>query len=40
MPFYHSPKSYISKVVSTRRSKATREKEIGRVAIRGQKKKK
>jgi hypothetical protein len=26
MPFSHRPKNYVSKVVSTRRSKATKEK--------------
>jgi len=38
MTFCHSPKSYVSKVVSTRRSKAIGEEEIGIIAIRGQNK--
>jgi hypothetical protein len=40
MPFYHSPKSFVLEVVSIRRSRITREEEIGKVASRGQKKKK
>jgi len=40
MPFCHSPRSLISKVVSTRRSRATREEQTNRVATRGQKEKK
>ncbi len=38
MPFYHNFRSYVSKVVSTRRTRAIREK-AGRVAIGGQEKK-
>ncbi len=39
IPFYHSPISSISKVVSIRRSKITREKEIGKITSRRKKKK-
>jgi hypothetical protein len=39
MPFCHSPRSYGSEMVSIRRSRVIGEKEIGRVALRGQKKK-
>ncbi len=39
MPFYYCPKGSISKMVSTKRSKATREEEANRVATGGQEKK-
>jgi hypothetical protein len=39
MPFCHSPKSFVSKVVSIRRSKITGEEKIGKITSRGQKKK-
>ncbi len=39
MPFCHHPRSYASKVVSTRKSKATREKDAGKAAKGGQEKK-
>jgi hypothetical protein len=38
MPFYHNFRSYVSKVVSIRRSRATREK-ASKAAIGGQEKK-
>jgi hypothetical protein len=33
MPFYYYPRSFVSKVVSIRRSRAIREEEINRVAM-------
>jgi hypothetical protein len=39
MPFCHSPTSFVSEVVFIRRSKITREEEIGRTTSKGQKKK-
>jgi hypothetical protein len=39
MPFCHSPKNFVLKVVSPRKSKATREKEVNKAAIGGQEKK-
>jgi hypothetical protein len=39
MPFCHSPRNSISKVVSTKRSRATREEETNRVTTRRQKEK-
>jgi hypothetical protein len=39
MSFYHSHKSFVSKVVSTRRNKTTREEEASKVATGRQEKK-
>jgi hypothetical protein len=39
MPFYHNPRSFISEVVSIRRSRITREEETSKMISRGQKKK-
>jgi len=39
MSFCHSPRNSISKVVSTRRNKATREEETNIAATKGQKEK-
>jgi hypothetical protein len=35
MPFCHSPRSFVSKVVSTRMSRAIGEEEIGKVTTKG-----
>jgi hypothetical protein len=40
MPFYHSPKSYVSEAVSIRRNIIIKEEEISQTTSRGQKKKK
>jgi hypothetical protein len=39
MSFCHSPKSFVSKVVSTRRNRTTKEEEASRAAIGGKEKK-
>jgi hypothetical protein len=39
MPFCHSPRSFVPKVVSIKRSKITIEKETCKVTSKGQKKK-
>jgi hypothetical protein len=39
MPFCHSPRSYVSEVVSIRRSKAIGEEETSKIATIGQNKK-
>jgi hypothetical protein len=39
MPFYHSPRSYVSKVVSIIRNKSTWIEEIDKTTLGGQKKK-
>jgi len=39
MPFCHSPQSFVSKVVSIKRSKITREEERSITTLKGQKKK-
>ncbi len=39
MPFFHNPRSFISEVVSIRRSRIIKEEETSKTASRGQKKK-
>jgi len=39
LPFCHSPRNFVSKVVSIRRNRITREEKIGRIASKEKKKK-
>jgi hypothetical protein len=39
MPFCHSPRSFVSKVVSIRRNKTIGKEETSKTSIKGQKKK-